>query len=167
TDNSWSAESGWLDDRPTPLCWTVELPSEGTYTWIARAGDWAAESVNAGPRTLHYRRNIPPNPPILLSPADNETVRTASVTLRVSDGGDPDNWPNPTRKFRFMITKSDNSWRAESDWINSTSWTVQLPSEGTYTWQVQANDGEITSGLTGPQTLHYNFFTTFIPITMR
>ncbi|WP_299756090.1 C39 family peptidase, partial [uncultured Chloroflexus sp.] len=153
-DNSWRVETpwGWNNEIAN---WTVELPSEGTYQWWAYASDAADSSSPAGPRTLHYRRNIPPNPPNLINPAANATVNTANVTLQVTDGGDPDNWPNPTRKFRFMITKSDNSWRAESDWINSTSWTVQLPSKGVYTWQVQANDGAVTSGIAGPRTLYY------------
>lgn len=53
--------------------------------------------------------NIPPNPPILLSPADNETVRNASVQLCVDSGGDPDNGPHTPLTFLFQITKADNS----------------------------------------------------------
>lgn len=99
--------------------------------------------------------NIRPNPPNLLNPAHAATINTSTVTLQVTDGGDADNWPNQTRRFRFIIASSDNSWRADSGWINSTSWTVQLPRIGEYVWQAQANDGADDSDLTVQRKLYY------------
>ncbi|OAN47063.1 hypothetical protein A6A03_10580 [Chloroflexus islandicus] len=164
-DNSWSASSDWIDSTS----WTVTLPSEGTYSWIVYAGDWELPSAAAGPRTFTYIPNRPPNPPHLISPDNNAIIKTATVTLQVADAGDPDNWPNPTRNFRFTITKADNSWSASSDWIDSTSWTVTLPSEGSYSWIVYAGDWELPSAAAGPRTFTYipNRFTTFIPLTIR
>ncbi|MFN3374121.1 MAG: carboxypeptidase regulatory-like domain-containing protein, partial [Chloroflexus sp.] len=139
-DNSWKVETpwGWYGEIAN---WTVELPSEGTYRWWAYAGDGAYESSPAGPRTLHYRRNVPPNPPNLINPAANATVNTANVTLHVTDGGDPDNGPHSTRSFYFIIVNSDQSWRRDSGWMDSAHWTVTLPTEDTYQWSVFASDG--------------------------
>ncbi|WP_322495001.1 M23 family metallopeptidase [Chloroflexus sp.] len=151
SDNSWSASSDWSDNTS----WTVTLPSEGSYSWIVYAGDWELPSAAAGPRTLTYVPNRPPNPPNLHSPAHTATINTATVTLQVTDSGDPDNWPNSTRRFRSIITLSDNSWQADSGWINSPSWTVQLPRRGVYVWQTQANDGAANSALSGQRRLYY------------
>ncbi|ACL25958.1 peptidoglycan DD-metalloendopeptidase family protein [Chloroflexus aggregans] len=151
SDNSWRTDSGWI----TSTSWTVQLPGEGSYTWTVYAGDGAAMSDPAPLRTFTYTPNRPPNPPNLISPDHNATVNTATVTLQASDGGDPDNWPNSSRKFRFIITSSDNSWQANSGWIDSPSWTVQLPKIGVYSWYAQTNDGAADSASSSRRTLYY------------
>lgn len=151
SDNSWRADSGLT----TNTSWTVQLPGEGSYTWTVHAGDGAAMSDPAPLRTFTYIPNRPPNPPSLISPDHNATVNTATVTLQASDGGDPDNWPNSSRKFRFIIISSDNSWQATSGWIDSPSWTVQLPGKGLYSWYAQTNDGAADSASSSRRTLYY------------
>lgn len=99
--------------------------------------------------------NLAPNPPILLEPADSAAVTTARITLRVQDGGDPDNGPRNYRDYFYRIARADGSWSAESGWIIGTSWEVTLPSAGAYTWQVMAGDGLVGSVWAGPRGLTY------------
>lgn len=104
----------WITRGTTPVPingidlggWTVsELPGDynGCMTRI-RDGYRQCTRYDSSGRVIEgYGRiqrgalgsgNIPPNPPIPLSPANNETVRTASVPLCVDNGGDPDNGPH-------------------------------------------------------------------------
>lgn len=87
--------------------------------------------------------NIPPNAPILQSPANGVTLGSRSMTLSWQDGGDPDNGPRASRDFYASIRKPDNSWSANSGWQFGTSWNVTVPADGTYVWNVQAGDGAV------------------------
>jgi len=104
-------------------------------------------------------RNQPPNVPQQASPADGSTADNPSVTLVVQDRGDPDNYPWTYRDYYYRIEKTDGSWSQERGWTTDTSWTVTVPSAGTYRWRVQAGDGELPSGWTGWWTFSYNEIT--------
>ncbi|GEM_PF-2538578 len=91
--------------------------------------------------------NQPPNVPNLLVPADGGAVLSKNVTLSVQDTGDPDNYPNTWRDFYWHIEKDDGSWSQDTGWNSSTSWSVTLPSIGTYRWAVWSGDGGTDSGM--------------------
>jgi hypothetical protein len=97
-----------------------------------------------------WMENLQPNPPTPVSPANNSVFPLSSVTLQVNDAGDPDNQPNNYRNYNFTITTLDNSWAATSGWILPNSWTVSLPTSGTYKWYVRAGDGALQS-VTSPE----------------
>lgn len=100
--------------------------------------------------------NIPPNIPNLLSPANGSTTTNANVTLQLQDTGDPDNYPRNYRDFYYRIEKTDGTWSQESGWTVNASWSVTLPSSGTYRWRAQSGDGQSGSGWTSWWTFSYN-----------
>jgi hypothetical protein len=99
--------------------------------------------------------NSPPNKPGLVSPAADAKLNSASVILSISDGGDPDNLPNNFRNYCFRIERADGSWAQDNCWSMQTSWTVSLPSPGTYRWRAQAGDGLIGSDVTDWRLFSY------------
>jgi PKD repeat protein len=101
-------------------------------------------------------RNQPPNIPNLVAPGNGSTTDNPSVTLKVQDAGDPDNYPRNYRDYYYRIEKTDGSWSQEWGWTTDTSWTVEVPSTGTYRWRVRAGDGELASGWANWWTLGYN-----------
>jgi len=89
--------------------------------------------------------DAPPNTPNQLSPANGNTTTNRSLTMTWQDTGDPDNGPRNYRDFNIAIRKSDGSWNQNSGWQTATSWTVTVPSDGTYYWKVQSGDGALAS----------------------
>ena len=59
TDGTWSQEHGWTTDT----CWTVTVPSEGTYRWRAQSGDGDSGSAWTAWWTFGYNPPAPPPPP--------------------------------------------------------------------------------------------------------
>ena len=90
--------------------------------------------------------NQAPHAPIPLAPANESTTTNPTITLSWHDGGDPDNSPQPFRTYFVEIWKTDFSWTTTSGtWLDTTSWSITVPEEGTYKWQVKARDGAADS----------------------
>jgi hypothetical protein len=102
--------------------------------------------------------NIPPNPPILQSPANGSNLDSRTVTLSWQDGGDPDNQPNNYRDYVVEVWKS--GWNKESGWILPTSWNVTVPEDGVYSWHVKAGDGAVGSEWSETRTFQVETDTT-------
>ena len=122
------------------------------------AGIWCyrARASNAGGNTGWSNVecatvNIPPNPPIDLAPADGAGWLGRAITLTWTDGGDPDDAPNPTRQFQATI--AGDGWSDMSALSAETAWQPAVPTDGVYTWQAQAWDGLDFSGWTPAQTM--------------
>ncbi|MDW7988204.1 MAG: C25 family cysteine peptidase, partial [candidate division WOR-3 bacterium] len=71
---------------------------------------------------------IPPLPPILISPANNETLQTQVISLV---------WHKVSDAVLYQLTVNQN--KAEYE-ITDTSYTLEL-AQGNYNWQVRAKDG--------------------------
>ncbi|MBN1874899.1 MAG: CHAP domain-containing protein, partial [Anaerolineae bacterium] len=94
--------------------------------------------------------NVPPNPPILQSPANGSLHNSRSLTLSWQDGGDPDNQPRNYRDYNAEVWAS--GWSQTLDWTTSTSWQVTVPNDGVYSWRVRAGDGELPSAWSETRT---------------
>lgn len=99
--------------------------------------------------------NTPPNPPVLISPANNSSITTSGVTLTVQDAGDPDNGPRAWRDYRITVSSADGTWSENSGWIINSSWSLTLPSPGVYRWSAISGDGVAASARSGPWTFTY------------
>jgi hypothetical protein len=136
---------------------TANLPSGNVtlkiqyYSVISGAATTIERPITINPTP----GNVPPNAPILVTPAVDATINNGAVTLTLQDGGDPDNGPRDYRDYKIKISKTDNSWSAESDWITATSWAVTLPGQGVYQWQAMAGDGSGASDWTAPRTIYF------------
>ena len=97
--------------------------------------------------------NQPPNRPTLVSPQSASTTTVITPTFTWSDGGDPDNGPQPSRTFRVRLQRTDGTVVAESGWLSSPTWTSPVLNDGTYAWQVQSFDGAAESAWTGAWSL--------------
>ena len=105
--------------------------------------------------------NLPPNMPIVLQANTPTWTQVPTATLMWADAGDVDN-TDAGRKFFVTVWRDDGvqqvgdvktSWRATSDWMSQTSWTVTLPEDGKYWWSVVATDGSVNSEATPPREL--------------
>lgn len=101
------------------------------------AGEYLVDNLSVEVATP----NVPPNPPILQSPANASYHNSRTVTLSWQDGGDPDNQPRDYRDYVVEVWKS--GWNTESGWILPTSWNVTVPDDGVYSWHVKAGDGAV------------------------
>lgn len=90
-----------------------------------------------------WNANVPPNAPTLNEPADDAWLATRDVTLRWTDGGDPDDGPALERSFFAYI--DGDGWDSHSGWRTKTTWPLSLPADGLYAWKVKANDGLLES----------------------
>ena len=105
--------------------------------------------------------NLPPNMPIVLQANTPTWTQVPTATLMWADAGDVDN-TDKGRKFFVTVWRDDGvrqvgdvqtSWRATSEWMTSTEWTVTLPEDGKYWWSVVATDGQVNSEATPPREL--------------
>jgi pimeloyl-ACP methyl ester carboxylesterase len=99
--------------------------------------------------------NTPPNPPVLISPANNSSITTSDVTLTVQDAGDSDNGPRAWRDYQITVSSADGTWSQNSGWIVNSSWAVTLPGPGVYRWSAISGDGVAASTQSGPWTFMY------------
>jgi Domain of unknown function (DUF6531) len=94
-------------------------------------------------------------------PPDNTNVTTLTPEL-LATGADPDSWPDPSLEYDFIVDNSAGAQVATSGNIASNDWTVPasagLTWGQTYSWTVQAYDGEDYSP--DPQS---DYFTTTVP----
>ena len=109
---------------------------------------------------LTYNADVAPQINSMFPP-DNTNVTTLTPEL-LAIGADPDSWPNPSLEYDFIVDDSAGAQVATSGSIASNDWTVPasagLSWGQTYSWTVQAYDGEDYSP--DPQP---DFFTTTVP----
>lgn len=87
----------------------------------------------------HFYLNFTPGKPKNLAPTNNTSTAT-TLTLSWQDGGDQDNYPNPTRNFKVLMYKDGALFRT-SVWRPDTKWVIAVD-KGTYQWEVCADDGQ-------------------------
>jgi hypothetical protein len=86
-----------------------------------------------------HQPNQPPNPPPLVSPANGVWLNSRALTLSWQDGGDPDNGPRDYRDYYGEIWNS--GWSATYGWATNTSWQLNVPGDGVFSWHIKAGDG--------------------------
>ena len=117
----------------------------GGWFYPADAHSYAAQSCPGS-------SNQPPNPPRLENPNNGVWLGSRRVTLSWRDGGDPDNGPRDYRKYYVRVWGS--GWSKTLNWTANTSWQVTVPSNGSYSWRVRADDGAATSAWSGTRTFN-------------
>ena len=78
------------------------------------------------------------------------------MSLQVQDTGDVDNYPRNYRDFCYRVENTSGTWGQDNCWTTNTSWSVTVPSAGTYRWRAQSGDGELGSGWTNWRYFSYN-----------
>ncbi len=101
-------------------------------------------------------QNRASNVPNLVSPADDATITSPTVSLQLQDTGDTDNYPRNYRDFCYRVENTSGTWGQDNCWTTNTSWSVTVPSAGTYRWRAQSGDGEVGSGWTNWRSFSYN-----------
>jgi hypothetical protein len=131
------------------VSWTiaVDLTENAVYWWRARASDGIA--VSGWMPAASFRVNAvndAPTAPVLISPADGETLTTPTPALTVANAADPEGDP---LSYSFEVY-SDAGMTLLVASINNlqegaaqTAWTVDppLPADGNYYWRARAHDG--------------------------
>jgi len=102
-----------------------------------------------------------------MSPSSGSTVSTLTPTFTAT-GTDADSWPYSTLDYEFALySGSTGKLIAKSGFKSGvTTWTVpsgDLSWGQTYTWRVQAYDGENYGDGIGYSSVTYNSFTTTAP----
>jgi hypothetical protein len=97
--------------------------------------------------------NLPPNAPVVLNNANASAVLTTTASLRWLDSGDPDSVASGNARRFFATLWRDDGFRRSTGWITDTAWTVRLPEDGLYRWNVIASDGNANSAASAPQTI--------------
>jgi hypothetical protein len=119
------------------------VAANGTSAWLK-----SSASGSGGTTTIavSVQNNQAPHIPQQVGPANGAVLNSRTATLSWRDTGDPDNQPRNYRDYYAEIWKDDNSWRQTLNWTAATSWTINVPSDGPYSWRVQSGDGAVASG---------------------
>jgi hypothetical protein len=99
--------------------------------------------------------NLPPAAPVVLNDVAVQQT-TPDVTLRWTDGGDPDGGVDDRPRRFFATIWNDDGYRATSGWIADAEWRTRLPQDGRYFWNVIATDGAANSAASAPRAILYD-----------
>ncbi len=126
----------------------VTLEEDTWYSWRARAFDGIEYSpwIDKA-RFLVNTENYPPSSPTIISPEDQEEVKTLQPALVIGNSTDPDG--EIMLSYEFEVYEDANmgdlvaSETVSYETIDTTSWTVSevLNENAWYYWQVRATDG--------------------------
>ena len=109
---------------------------------------WKVKAVNATSETVFSQRSLfldreSPNQPALVSPADQETTSTMTVTFNWTNGADTGNIQSQiTNTIEIASDINFNTLIHTSNTINN-SYQYDFTSVGTYYWRVIAKDGAL------------------------
>jgi Tol biopolymer transport system component/fibronectin type 3 domain-containing protein len=130
---------------PSHTAWTAAIPldEDVRYYWRAAASDGTSAGPWAAASFVVSEVNGAPSAPVLLDPADLQTVTTASPALRVRNAVDPE---SDRLTYAFEIRDEGGSVVAAAGGVGEgttdTSWTVPipLPENGRFHWRARADD---------------------------
>ncbi len=123
------------------------VPIDGLpgISWNAERGGRCTGSATGEPVETP---NQPPNKPSLIAPADGSVTNSSSVKLEWKDNGDPDGKQGDKRDYYIELYR-DGQLIDKRGWkYFDISWTLTNLSSGSYTWRVNAGDGDLSSGWT-------------------
>ena len=126
------------------------------YYWRARAEDGANSSTYASAQ-FEVLPKAQLNPPVALSPINNERVETRQPTLRVRNSDRNAAIGTVRYEFQLAVNQTFTALVASADvgeGGGETSYTVGAPltNDLPHFWRVRASDGETTSEWMTPQT---------------
>nr|WP_319570068.1 hypothetical protein [uncultured Draconibacterium sp.] len=111
---------------------------EGSYSWGVKAID----KTNGSETTFSSRAFsidvTPPNPPILISPTHNATLKDYSVTFSWDDGSSSSE--DNTYEWELFKISGNGATPMASENTTNTSFGYSLNDEGTYQWRVRTKD---------------------------
>ena len=97
-----------------------------------------------------YPKNLPPNTPTLISPANNNLTEDGGVPILCwLNNGDPNG-----DALQYYARLHKDGQTQESGWISATCWQPSTMGPGAYSWEVQAKD---PGGKASPWTTPWNF----------
>jgi murein DD-endopeptidase MepM/ murein hydrolase activator NlpD len=110
TDGTWSREHGWTTDT----CWTVTVPSEGTYRWRAQSGDGELGSAWTAWWTFGY------NAPLVFG----------SLSGRVTSGSTGAGISNALVTLGHRVTKTDGEGHYQLEHLPLGAYSFAVTKDG-------------------------------------
>ncbi|MBD3170306.1 MAG: T9SS type A sorting domain-containing protein, partial [candidate division Zixibacteria bacterium] len=150
-DSSWQpVEEGWpIPETPDTTGWqTPELQDLSLYYWRARAFDGIEFGDFTQNGHFYINVNYQPTVPVVMNPAQGDTIINPQPTLWLSNSSDPDNDP---LSYHIQLFTADSILLAQATEIpegdDSTGWTLpgMLENETSYAWRARAYDGKLYS----------------------
>ena len=128
------------------------LHTQATFTAGSASGTYILEAETAGVKataSILISAGKAPTTPVLLSPKDKSSIKTAKPVLELSNSTDPDkdkiSYNFEVASDALFSTKVATGTVAETP--KTTKWTVSktLTEDKTYYWRARATDGKLNS----------------------
>lgn len=111
----------------------------GQWCYMVRAINASGTGTWSVPQCVVV--NLPPNPPLSLSPANGAHILGRSINFSWENGGDNDGYPGTPIQYKVEITPVTGGAPIESPVLDATQWIGIVPADGEYLWRVKAYDG--------------------------